>query len=113
MGLWSRKSIAQLQSEAAAEGTEVTLRRALGALNLTMSWFECPHCGKPSSIFGAGGGERLAKELDLPLLGQIPLYPRVLEGGDTGAPIVSADPGSSAARALSDIATRVVAAIAT
>jgi len=36
MGLWSRKSIAQLQSEAAAEGTEVTLRRALGALNLTM-----------------------------------------------------------------------------
>jgi ATP-binding protein involved in chromosome partitioning len=78
-----------------------------------MSWFECPHCGKPSSIFGTGGGERLAKELDLPLLGQIPLYPRVLEGGDTGAPIVSADPGSSAARALSDIATRVVAAIAT
>ena len=36
MGLWSRKSIAQLQSEAAAEGQEVTLRRALGALNLTM-----------------------------------------------------------------------------
>jgi len=36
MGLWSRKSIAQLQSEAAAEGTEVSLRRALGALNLTM-----------------------------------------------------------------------------
>jgi APA family basic amino acid/polyamine antiporter len=36
MGLWSRKSIAQLQSEAAAEGTEVTLKRALGALNLTM-----------------------------------------------------------------------------
>src|SRR4029453_11434777 len=36
MGLWSRKSIAQLQSEAAAEGKEVTLKRALGALNLTM-----------------------------------------------------------------------------
>jgi APA family basic amino acid/polyamine antiporter len=36
MGLWSRKSIAQLQSEAAAEGTEVSLKRALGALNLTM-----------------------------------------------------------------------------
>src|SRR4249919_4098709 len=35
MGLWSKKSIAQLQSEAAAEGGEVTLRRALGALNLT------------------------------------------------------------------------------
>src|SRR5438874_1437231 len=36
MGLWSKKSIAQLQAEAAAEGQEVTLRRALGALNLTM-----------------------------------------------------------------------------
>ncbi len=57
-----------------------------------MSWFECPHCGKPSPIFGSGGGERLAKEVGLPLLGQIPLYPRVLEGGDRGAPIVAADP---------------------
>ncbi|HTI63473.1 MAG TPA: amino acid permease [Gemmatimonadaceae bacterium] len=36
MGLWSKKSIARLQAEAAAEGQEVTLRRALGALNLTM-----------------------------------------------------------------------------
>ena len=36
MGLWSKKSIALLQSEAAAEGSEVTLKRALGALNLTM-----------------------------------------------------------------------------
>ncbi|MGH9888363.1 MAG: P-loop NTPase, partial [bacterium] len=40
-----------------------------------MSWFECPHCGKPTPIFGSGGGERLARELELPLLGQIPLYP--------------------------------------
>src|SRR5688500_10432575 len=44
-----------------------------------MSWFECPHCGKPSALFGTGGGERLATELGLPLLGQVPLYPRVLE----------------------------------
>src|SRR5438067_1876962 len=36
MGLWSKKSISLLQAEAAAEGSEVTLRRALGALNLTM-----------------------------------------------------------------------------
>lgn len=72
-----------------------------------MSWFECPHCGKPSPIFGSGGGERLAKELDLPLLGQIPLYPRVTEGGDTGAPVVISDPESSAARALSAIAGRL------
>src|SRR5437763_9472307 len=72
-----------------------------------MSWFECPHCGKPTPIFGSGGGERLAKEVGLPLLGQIPLYPRVMEGGDTGAPIVQADPDSSAARALTAIAQRI------
>jgi ATP-binding protein involved in chromosome partitioning len=72
-----------------------------------MSWFECPHCGKPSALFGSGGGERLAKSVELPLLGQVPLYPRVMEGGDTGAPIVVADAGSSAARALTAISERV------
>jgi ATP-binding protein involved in chromosome partitioning len=72
-----------------------------------MSWFECPHCGKPSPIFGSGGGERLAKEVGLPLLGQIPLYAPVLAGGDQGAPIVLGDPGSSAARALLTIANGV------
>ena len=71
------------------------------------SWFECPHCGKPSPIFGEGGGERLANELGLPLLGQIPLYTRVREGGDLGRPIVVADAQSSAARALASIAERV------
>ena len=80
-----------------------------------MSWFECPHCGKPTALFGSGGGERLASELGLPLLGQIPLYPRVLEGGDQGRPIVEADPESSAAKALVGIAERVrerIAAVA-
>jgi ATP-binding protein involved in chromosome partitioning len=72
-----------------------------------MSWFECPHCGKPSPIFGSGGGERLAQEVGLPLLGQIPLYPRIMEGGDSGAPIVVADASSPAARALSAIAQRI------
>lgn len=72
-----------------------------------MSWFECPHCGKPSALFGSGGGERLATELGMPLLGQIPLYPRVLQAGDEGQPIVVAEPTSSAARALVQIAERV------
>ena len=76
-----------------------------------MSWFECPHCGKPSALFGSGGGEKLAKTVDLPLLGQVPLYPRVMEGGDAGTPIVVSDAGSSAARALEKIATAVAAAV--
>ena len=72
-----------------------------------MSWFECPHCGKPASLFGTGGGDRLARELGLPLLGQVPLYPRVMEGGDRGEPIVVSEPQSSAAKALVAIAERV------
>jgi ATP-binding protein involved in chromosome partitioning len=69
-----------------------------------MSYFECPHCGKPSALFGSGGGQRLADSLGLPLLSQIPLYPRVLEGGDTGRPIVLAEPESGAAKALAQLA---------
>jgi ATP-binding protein involved in chromosome partitioning len=76
-----------------------------------MSYFECPHCGKPTPIFGAGGGQRLADEVGLPLLGQVPLYPRVYEGGDTGRPIVAAEPDAGASRALAAIAERVAEAV--
>ncbi|GAC1516016.1 MAG: hypothetical protein NVS1B4_08950 [Gemmatimonadaceae bacterium] len=72
-----------------------------------MSWFECPHCGKPTPLFGTGGGRRLADELALPLLGEIPLYAAVLTGGDAGAPIVIGEPRSAAARALVAIADLV------
>jgi ATP-binding protein involved in chromosome partitioning len=72
-----------------------------------MSWYECAHCGKPSPIFGSGGGQRLANEVGLPLLAQIPLDPRVVIGGDTGAPAVVAAPESSAAKALTALSSRV------
>jgi ATP-binding protein involved in chromosome partitioning len=72
-----------------------------------MSWLECPHCGKPMALFGEGGGQRLADEVGLPLLGQVPLYQPVMKGGDTGVPIVVADPNSSAAKALRAIAARL------
>ena len=72
-----------------------------------MSYLECPHCGKPSPIFGSGGGARLAETLSLPLLGQIPLYPPVQFGGDEGTPIVVSEPGSSAGKALLALATRL------
>ncbi len=72
-----------------------------------MSWFECPHCGKPTALFGSGGGKKLAEELQLDLLGEVPLYPRIVEGGDTGRPIVVADPDSPASRAIAEIAGRL------
>ena len=72
-----------------------------------MSWLECMHCGDKTAIFGSGGGARLAVELGVPLLGQIPLYPPVLTGGDTGLPIVVAEPDSAAAIALTNTAERI------
>jgi ATP-binding protein involved in chromosome partitioning len=77
-----------------------------------MSYFECPHCGKPSAIFGEGGGEKLATEVGLPVLARIPLDPRVVAGGDTGAPIVVTAPESGAAVALTALAARVMDAVA-
>ena len=76
-----------------------------------MSFFLCPHCGKPTALFGTGGGRELATELDLPLLGEIPLAPMVREGGDGGTPIVAADPASPAAKAIALVAERVMAAL--
>ena len=74
-----------------------------------MSWFESPETGKPMAIFGSGGGQRLADELGVPLLGQVPLYPPVGEGGDTGRPIVVADPSCGAARQLVAVAATLSA----
>jgi ATP-binding protein involved in chromosome partitioning len=77
-----------------------------------MSYLECPHCGKPSPIFGSGGGERLARELGLPLLARVPLYPRIVTGGDIGQPIVVSEPATTAAKAFVTLAQRVADASA-
>ncbi|WP_436935507.1 Mrp/NBP35 family ATP-binding protein [Halovenus marina] len=56
-----------------------------------MSTFHCPDCGGEHAIFGEGGGRRLADEVDLPFLGEIPLDPAIREGGDEGKPVVLQD----------------------
>jgi ATP-binding protein involved in chromosome partitioning len=71
-----------------------------------MSWYEMPD-GAKLPIFGSGGGARLALELGVPLLGEIPLYQPVREGGDAGTPIVIGAPESSAARAMAAIAESI------
>ena len=60
-------------------------------------------------IFGNGGGERLAAELGVPLLGSVPLDPRIREQGDLGVPLVAADPNASSSRELVAIAERIAA----
>jgi ATP-binding protein involved in chromosome partitioning len=74
-----------------------------------MSWFENPETGKPIALFGTGGGQRLADETNLPLLGQVPVDPRIQEGGDTGRPLIVAEPDAKASKAIRAIAEQVVA----
>ncbi|MER3399765.1 MAG: chromosome partitioning protein [Thermoflexus sp.] len=76
-----------------------------------MSGFVCPHCGRETAIFGKEGGRRLAERMGVPFLGEIPLDPRVREGGDEGRPVVVADPEGPAGRALRAIAQQVAARI--
>jgi ATP-binding protein involved in chromosome partitioning len=69
-----------------------------------MSFFLCPHCGKPSEIFGRGGGQLEAERQGVPLLGKIPIDLAVREGGDRGVPIVLQTPDAPAAQEFRKIA---------
>ncbi len=71
-----------------------------------MSWFTGDD-GKRYEIFGSGGGQALADEIGVPLLGQIPLVSKLREGGDQGSPIVAVDPESEAAQAFTAIAQAI------
>ncbi len=72
-----------------------------------MSFFVCPHCGERTEIFLSGGGPRLAEELGVPLLGQIPLQAALPDLSDAGKPVVAADADSAAGKALTAVAEQV------
>jgi ATP-binding protein involved in chromosome partitioning len=76
-----------------------------------MSHFVCPSCQHQSDIFGQGGGERMAAELDVPFLGKIPIYEPIRVGSDTGTPIVVSEPDSPAAKAFFHVAERAAAQV--
>jgi ATP-binding protein involved in chromosome partitioning len=77
-----------------------------------MSGFICPHCGEKTPIFGEGGGKRTAEEYGVPFLGEVPIEPRVREGGDSGNPIVAAHPDSETAAAFTHLAEAVAVQLA-
>ena len=77
-----------------------------------MSYFIPPDQPERSyDLFGSGGGEKASQELDVPLLGCIPLEISLREGGDRGIPIVVAEPDSASAQALTKIAEQIAAKV--
>lgn len=77
-----------------------------------MSYFIPPDLpDKSYDLFGSGGGERTAKELNVPLLGCVPLEISLREGGDKGIPIVISQPESASAQALTKIAKQIAAKV--
>ena len=64
-----------------------------------MSFYECTNCHHQADIFGHGGGEQVAQQLDIPFLGRLPLYQPIRVGSDRGIPLVIAEPESAGTQA--------------
>jgi ATP-binding protein involved in chromosome partitioning len=76
-----------------------------------MSYFVCTNCLHEADIFGRGGGEQMAADLNIPFIGSIPIYQPIREGSDTGVPLMISEPGSPAARAFMAAAERTAAQV--
>lgn len=72
-----------------------------------MSYYQCPKCGHSEHIFGRDGAKRTGEELNMELLGQVPLEIGIRETSDAGTPIVASHPDSPVARVYCSIANRL------
>ena len=97
---------AQRVAKRAAQMAEQVNQEIVGVVE-NMSWFTGDD-GKQYALFGEGGGEALASELEIPLLGRVPLLPALREGADHGKPVTVAAPGSEAAAAFTEIARKLI-----
>jgi ATP-binding protein involved in chromosome partitioning len=91
----------------ARKGLEMFGRHDTPVLGIAenMASFVCPDCGGEHAIFGEGGGEAFAEEVEMPFLGSIPLDPAIRAGGDGGEPIVLGE--GATAEAFKDLTARV------
>jgi ATP-binding protein involved in chromosome partitioning len=95
----------------AQRAAQTALRFDLEILGVieNMSGFTTP-TGERFTIFGEGGGQVLADELDVPLLGKVPLQEELRVGADSGMPIVIDDPSAPASQAILHAARGIIAA---
>ncbi|MGC9345474.1 MAG: Mrp/NBP35 family ATP-binding protein [Candidatus Bathyarchaeales archaeon] len=89
----------------------VTFARKLGmpiiGIIENMSGFVCPKCGAKIDIFMSGGGQKIAKELNVPFLGSIPIDPKVCENSDRGVPFIVEHADSQASKAFMEIVKKI------
>src|SRR3954454_11848194 len=97
---------AQKVAARAADMARKGYLRVAGVIE-NMSAFICDH-GETYPLFGSGGGQRLAEQIGVPLLGSIPLDPSVASGGDEGSPVALTGLAGPAADAIAAIADRVI-----
>ncbi|ATS21810.1 MULTISPECIES: iron-sulfur cluster carrier protein ApbC [Xanthomonas] len=100
------QDIATLDARKALKMFEKVEVPVLGIVE-NMAVHTCSNCGHREHLFGEGGGERMAVQYGVPLLGSLPLEITIREQGDTGQPIVVAAPESVAAKAYLAAATRL------
>lgn len=72
-----------------------------------MSGFVCPDCGSVHNLFGTGGGEKAAEELEVPFLGRIPIDQKIMEAEDKGQNVFMTHPESEAVKVLSEIVDKI------
>ena len=72
-----------------------------------MAGMICPHCGQMIEVFSKGGGEKVSDEMNVDLLGSIPLDPRIASDSDIGVPFITSHPNSPAAKVFSQIAAEI------
>jgi ATP-binding protein involved in chromosome partitioning len=102
------QDIALLDAKKALKMFEKVSVPVLGIVE-NMALHTCSQCGHTEHIFGAGGGERMAKEYGVPLLGSLPLDILIREQADNGKPTVAADPDGAVSQRYRDIARRAAA----
>jgi len=100
-----------LEDAAKAVSMFRTVRVPILGMVENMSFFECPHCEKRTDIFSSGGAAKAAEKLEIPFLGGVPLNVDVRIGGDSGEPIMVAQPDSVVSNRIGDIARNLAARV--
>ncbi|UCH96146.1 MAG: Mrp/NBP35 family ATP-binding protein [Candidatus Aminicenantes bacterium] len=101
------QEVSLLDSRKAVTFAKMLKLKILGVVE-NMSGFVCSHCGKEIDLFKSGGGEKIAREYHIPLLGRIPIDPKIVECGDKGQLAGLLQEGTPTAKVFEDIVEKII-----